>query len=99
MISRDSIVNIRSSLKKNIWMKILFQFSQKAMSLKGSGSSKKLIEADLKSLNDNFEGIQESEFGELYKHIIERWTNETYESVMSNVAIDLIEGQQSPCRM
>lgn len=95
--SRDSIARINTGLTKMEWMSIVFQFSQRATKLSKNQTSKKEIEEDLKFLNENLHDIPESEFGELYKHIIERWTAKTYESVPGKVAIDFIEGQQSRC--
>lgn len=95
--SKDSIVNIKESLKKDEWKNILVQFSVKATNLKGSEQAKERIERDLKLLEVS--EVSESEFGELYKHIVERWTGETYESVLSNAAIDFVEGHRPPCRL
>jgi hypothetical protein len=97
--SRDSIENIKESLTKDKWMNILVQFSVKATNLKGSERAKEMIEKDFKFLEKNEDNIPESEFGELYKHIVERWTGETYESVLSNAAIDFVEGHRPPCRL
>jgi hypothetical protein len=97
--TRDSIVNIKGHLGKTEWLEILDKFHVKATGLRGSESAKEKIEKDLKFLNDNLDNIPESEFGELYKHIIERWTGETYKSVMSNAAIDFIDGRQPPCNL
>jgi hypothetical protein len=97
--TRDSIVNITGGLAKTEWLEILDQFGVKATRLRGSERAKEKIEKDLKFLNDNLDSIPESEFGELYKHIIERWTGETYKSVLSNAAIDFIEGRQPPCNL
>jgi hypothetical protein len=97
--SRDSIVNIKESLTKEKWINILVQFSFEATGIKGSEQVKERIEKDLKFLKMNEDGILETEFGELYKHIIERWTEEIYESVLSNAAIDFSEGYHPPCKL
>jgi hypothetical protein len=97
--SRDSIVNIKESLTKEEWINILVQFSIKATNFKGSELVKERIEKDLKFLKANEDHIPESEFGELYRHIVERWTGETYESVLSTFAIDFVEGHHPPCRL
>jgi hypothetical protein len=95
--TRDSIVSIKTSLTKKEWMDILLRFSHQAESLAGADGSKKEIEEDLRFLKEHFNEIAESEYGELYKHTIERWIRRTYESVLSNAAIDFIEGLRPPC--
>jgi hypothetical protein len=97
--SRDSIVNIKERLTKDDWINILIHFSVKAINLKGSERAKEKIEKDLRLIQANKGNIPESEFGELYKHIIERWIGETYKSVLSNAAIDFVEGYRPPCTM
>jgi hypothetical protein len=98
--SRDSIVSIKRNLTKEEWINILVQFSLKATKLKGSElAKKKSIEEDLKFLKANLDDIPESEFGELYKHIVERWTGETYESALGNFTIDFVEGHRPPCSL
>jgi hypothetical protein len=97
--SKDSIVSIKKALTKNEWINILVQFSLKVSSLKGSERATEMIKKDLKFLKDNEDNIPEWESSELYKHIVERWTGETYESVLSNVYIDFIEENHPPCRL
>ena len=97
--SKDSIVNIKESLTNKEWLNILVQFGVKATNLKGSERARETIENDLKFLKANEDNTPESEFGELYKHIVERWTGETYESVLSNASIDFVEGHRPPCRL
>lgn len=97
--SRDSIVNIKASLTMDEWINILVHFSGNAVNFKGNERARESIEKDLRLIQANAGNIPESEFGELYKHIIERWTVETYESVLSNAAIDFVEGYCPPCTL
>jgi len=95
--TRDSIVSIKVGLTKNEWMEILNQFNVKATRLKGSEQAKETIESDLKFINEHLDDIPESKSGELYKHIIGRWTRETYKSFQSAVTFDPVEGYHPPC--
>jgi hypothetical protein len=95
--TRDSIINIEESLTKKDWLYILAQFSVKGSRLAGTERAKEKIEKDLKFVEDNLDDIPETDFGGLYKHIIERWMTEIYRSTLSNMTIDFIEGYQPPC--
>jgi len=96
---RDSIVAIKVGLKKDEWLSILSTFKENAANIHGTDSSLVRIEDDIRLLKKDFEKLPQSESGQLYKHIVARWTRLVYESVISEVIVDFVEGYKPPCQL